>query len=205
MDQKLNVTITASEGALVNALDGATQAVNSSTATWAQKLGDTKTQVENAAASIDNLTAGLQQAGANAALPSEDIDRMNAAAAAAATAMHGMVEKARELQEGASQYNTTVEGFQAIQVAAASANAEMSDIKAAMDGMDASLMKLNMNVPETKDAFDKLGVTFDDIKSFSPEEKMVATGSSPDSASPRRRLTPAERYRQLPGKNTYNY
>ena len=84
MDKKLNVTITASESALVSALDGATQAVNSSTATWAQRLGDTKTQVENAAASIDNLTSGLQQAGANAALPSEDIDRMNAAVEAAA-------------------------------------------------------------------------------------------------------------------------
>lgn len=176
MDQKLNVTITASEDALINSLNGATQAVNSSTATWAQRLGDTKTQVENAAASIDNLTAGLQQAGANAALPSEDIDRMNAAAEAAAKSMQGMVEKARELQEGASQYNTTVEGFQAIQAAAESTKAEMSDIKAAMDGMDASLIKLSTSVPETQAAFEQLGVSLDDLKSLSPEEKMVAIG-----------------------------
>ena len=176
MDQKLNVTITASEDVLVSALDGATQAVNSATATWGQKLDGTKTQVENAAASLDNLTAGLQQAGANAALPSEDIDRMNAAAAAAAKSMQGMVEKAREIQEGASQYNTTVEGFQAIQAAAESTKAEMSDIKAAMDGMDASLMKLGANVPETQAAFEQLGVSLDDLKSLSPEEKMVAIG-----------------------------
>ncbi len=159
MDQKLNVAITASEGTLVNALNGATQAVNSSTATWAQKLGDTKTQVENAAASIDNLTAGLQQAGVNAALPSEDIDRMNAAA----NAMQGVVEKARELQKDISQYNTIVEVFQAIKSALESKNTKISDLKNAFDGMDTSLMKPNSGIPETEQVFAELNLKFDDL------------------------------------------
>ncbi len=175
MDQKLNVTITASEGALVNALNGATQAVNSSTSTWAQKLGDTKTQVENAAASIDNLTAKLQQAGANAALPSEDIDRMNAAAAAA-TAMQGIGEKARELQEDISQYNTIVKVFQAIRSALETKNTKISDLKNAFDGMDTSLMKPNSGIPETEQVFAALNLKFDDLKSLSPDEKMVVIG-----------------------------
>ncbi|MBQ9366849.1 MAG: hypothetical protein IJT83_03640 [Victivallales bacterium] len=69
MDQKLNVAITASEGALVNALNGATQAVNSSTATWAQKLGDTKMQFTDAATSVAYLRFGLSAGGRKCRAP----------------------------------------------------------------------------------------------------------------------------------------
>ena len=55
---------------------------------------------ENAAASIDNLTACLQQSGAKNALTSEDRSRIQAAEDTAAKSMQGMLEKARELQEG---------------------------------------------------------------------------------------------------------
>ena len=49
-------------------------------------------------------------------------------------------------------------------------------MKDAFDGMDTSLMKLNSGIPERELVFAALNLKSDNLKSLSPEEKMVVIG-----------------------------